>query len=550
MARFWLRIVCLTSLFVRVAGADTEKLPVAQVDLVETQTVTPASPSAPLPRLLLSPLVDNASVGEETMDAWTSTLATELARSTRYQVMTQGDLRTLIESEQLAQLLGCVEENCATNLARASGADFLVSGQVGLVGASRVMTLAFLDPRSGEAKARATRAIPSAREVLALGRIADELIARASNEPLSELALITDPPGAQVFVDGHEFGTTPLPATTLRPGLHRVVVQKEGYRPVESSLTLEPNEMRHSTFALEPIDAQMKVSDVAIVAQEAARAGADAARKATENDIDAVRREARALDAKRAEEARLAAAEARERDAKRAEEARLAAQEAQERSQKLIEEAEARLKAAVEKKEEEEKRRRLGGFALLLGSAILDGATNAARNAVAPAEAPTVIGLTGKIPLFWKLFVSLRVQAMPPFEEDGSLDIDPTETIHREQTAPMGFVELGAGLGVHMPLVGPTFLEVAVDAGTRMTDSKRLTETSGGTYGHWYSDDVGFIALRASLGVGLGVFELAATTLVSQPLGTESALYVDDPSESVIGFSTLVQVGASVGVSF
>lgn len=534
MVRFWLIFACLTTLSVRIAVADTGAQPGAEVAGVGTATVplTPASPPTPLPRLLLSPLTDNAAAGEETMDAWTSTLATELVRGGRYQVMTQSDLRTLIATEQLAQLLGCVEENCATNLARASGADFLVSGQVGLVGTSWVMTLVFLDPRSGEAKARVTRAMPATQEALALGRIADELIARAAQEPLSELALITDPPGAQVFVDGHEFGTTPLPATTLRPGVHRIVMQKEGYRPRESSLTLEPNEMRQSTFSLEPIDAQMKVSDVAIVAQEAARAGADAARKATEVDIDAVRQEVR------------------ERDAKRAEEALAAAKEAEDRSQKLIEEAEARLKAAVEEKEEHRKRRRLGGFALLFGSAILDSGTSAARSAVAQENAPTIIGLTGKVPLFWKVFLGLRVQAMPPFATGVGSEIDANETIYSEYTAPMGFVELGAGLGLHMPLAGPLFLEVAVDAGTRMTDSKRRTETSDDTYDHWYSDDVGFIAARTSLGVGLGVFELAATALVSQPLGAESALSVADPSESVIGFSTLIQMGVSVGVSF
>lgn len=557
MIRFWLLVACVTVLSIHTSSAEpepsssvedaaveaqteTSKSPPApppsaspEAPETEAQTETSKSPPTPQPRLLLSPLTDNAALGEETMEAWTSTLATELARGGRYRVMTQGDLRALVAAEQMAQLLGgCDGENCAANLARASGADFYVSGQVGLVGTSRVMTLAFLDPRTGEAEARVTRAVPSAQESLALGRIAEELLARAANEPLSELALFTEPPGARVFVNGHEFGTTPLPATTLRPGTHQVVLQKEGYRPLESSLTLEPNEARHRTFSLEPVDEQMKVSDVANVAQEAARAAADAARKAAEADLDAVRRDAL------------------EREARRDAEARLAAQESQERAQRLIEEAEERLNAKLAEKDRQKKRRRLGGFALHVGGALLEDTTSQARSTLGGGASGVLLGLSGKIPLFWKLFLGLRVQAMPPFEEGGGSLIDENETIHSSRTAPMGLVELGAGLGVHLPLFGPTFLELAVDAGTRMTDSKRRTETSNDTYDHWYSDEVGVIAGRASFGVGLGVFELAATALVSQPLGAEVSLPVDNPEGSVIGFSTVIQAGVSLGMSF
>jgi serine/threonine-protein kinase len=54
------------------------------------------------------------------------------------------------------------------------------------------------------------------------------------------LLVRSTPSGARVFVDGHEYGTTPVPVRDLSRGLHRVRVVRDGYATVERRVLLTP----------------------------------------------------------------------------------------------------------------------------------------------------------------------------------------------------------------------------------------------------------------------------------------------------------------------
>lgn len=530
MARFQLVWMVMV---LSVVGARADALtPEAHNDATPATSVPGSDLVSPPPRILVPPITDNAGAGDEAIEAWTSTLAGELSRSTRFRVLTQADLRTLVAAEQLAQMLGCGEGTCITDLAQASGADYLLTGQLGLVGEARVMTVALLEAHQGTPIARATRTIPPSQEKLALARLADELMARAAGEPLGELALTTEPAGALVMVEGLEFGSTPLPATTLRPGTWRVVLQKEGFRVVETTLTVTAGPLTQQTFVLEPIEEQMKASDVAKVASDAAAAGAEAARLAAESSVEEARQEA----------ARARADfEAREAAARR--EADEAARRLEKLSQKRLEEAEARLLAAAEPP----RRRRQGGVAVKASRPLFDDTVAQARQTVTDDAASYVVGLSGKLPLLWRLFGGIRVEAMPTFPAASPSD---GGAVTSSGTVPAGFLEAGAGLGIHVPLPGPLFLEVAVDAGARMTRSVRSLQSDGQHFEEADWATVPITAGRATIGVGLGALELAVTASMSQPLDLEQAEPAVGDGVSIAGFGRIAQVGAQLGLSF
>jgi len=65
------------------------------------------------------------------------------------------------------------------------------------------------------------------------------------------LSVETVPDGAGVEIDGELAGSTPF-ETTLRPGRHRVVLRKDGFRAREEKLALEPGRDRQLSVTLAP----------------------------------------------------------------------------------------------------------------------------------------------------------------------------------------------------------------------------------------------------------------------------------------------------------
>lgn len=70
---------------------------------------------------------------------------------------------------------------------------------------------------------------------------------------LGSLLVRSTPPGARVFVDGREYGPTPVTVGNLARGVHRVRVVREGYAADEQMLTITAGQRTHSvTVRLSP----------------------------------------------------------------------------------------------------------------------------------------------------------------------------------------------------------------------------------------------------------------------------------------------------------
>ncbi len=62
----------------------------------------------------------------------------------------------------------------------------------------------------------------------------------------------TDPPGAQIYLDGHLVGTTPAQVEVSRDEAHLVYLKREGYRP--EPVPLEHHEAQDGIDFLTPAD--------------------------------------------------------------------------------------------------------------------------------------------------------------------------------------------------------------------------------------------------------------------------------------------------------
>ncbi|OGQ12503.1 MAG: hypothetical protein A2138_04460 [Deltaproteobacteria bacterium RBG_16_71_12] len=84
-------------------------------------------------------------------------LALELRKLERTSVLTDDEIRTLLQHEADKQMLACAQESCFAELADALGVDALVIGTVAVVGDQHVFGLKRLDPVHAKVVGQVTR---------------------------------------------------------------------------------------------------------------------------------------------------------------------------------------------------------------------------------------------------------------------------------------------------------------------------------------------------------------------------------------------------------
>jgi TolB-like protein len=108
-------------------------------------------------------------------------VATELARTGRYQVIARGDLTAALGYAQQQRALGCSEQACLAQIGTAAGADLVLSGQAGQLGTQFRLSLLLVDSKKGVAVARAARFSAATEDALAaiVPAVVGELVAAA-----------------------------------------------------------------------------------------------------------------------------------------------------------------------------------------------------------------------------------------------------------------------------------------------------------------------------------------------------------------------------------
>lgn len=113
---------------------------------VTCSTGAAAAPRKAL-RVVVLKLVAKGGLEAATADVLTDALVGELRKHAGLAVISPGEIATLIGFEKEKQLMGCTDAGCMTEIAGAIGADRLVTGSLGRLGASTVVTLTSLDAK-------------------------------------------------------------------------------------------------------------------------------------------------------------------------------------------------------------------------------------------------------------------------------------------------------------------------------------------------------------------------------------------------------------------
>jgi len=127
-----------------------------------------ASPSSPRKIAVLD--LEGAGVDPALAQAASLVLPTELrGRLPGVQIISSGDIRSMLGFEKTKQAIGCEDDSCMSEIGGALGVDEMVSGKMGKVGRTLVVELRRIDVRGSKTLSSAVRTVRGEEDALIQG---------------------------------------------------------------------------------------------------------------------------------------------------------------------------------------------------------------------------------------------------------------------------------------------------------------------------------------------------------------------------------------------
>ncbi|MBL7010018.1 MAG: PEGA domain-containing protein [Candidatus Marinimicrobia bacterium] len=195
----------------------------------------------------------------------TDRLRTELFEIGAFNVIERSVMEEVLK-EQGFQQSGCTTAECAVEVGKLVGVEFMVGGAIGKLGSIFTVTARIINVETGELTIQAKEDCPCPIETLlteTIRNIALELsglkaISR-SNYSSGSLYLTSTPSGASISIDNRPIdGTTPLTIENLSSGEHFVSVEKGNYTG-KKVLNIEPEIINRHTIRLELFTVNLNV---------------------------------------------------------------------------------------------------------------------------------------------------------------------------------------------------------------------------------------------------------------------------------------------------
>jgi TolB-like protein len=184
---------------------------------------------------------DDRGAGPNLTSNVASLVSNELSRFPVLQVISSHDIGSLISVEAQRQLLGCGDASCLTNLSAALGTEYIVSGNVGKVGATYLITLQLIRQSNATVEDREELHTDGSLESLIhqIQETARRLIRPILKARRGSLLLTANVEGASVSVDDKLVGSTPLNRLEVTWGPHTIRVERNGFIAVAKDIDVD-----------------------------------------------------------------------------------------------------------------------------------------------------------------------------------------------------------------------------------------------------------------------------------------------------------------------
>jgi hypothetical protein len=227
--------------------------------LMALLAAAPAPAAEQRPKLAVLDLVANGA-SKELASAAVGVAASELDRLGVFKVITSDAIRDMLDFEKQRQMLGCADAGCLVEIGGALGVDYLVTGKVSRLAASKdapesfTLELTLSSVKKAQREGSVIETGRSEAELLGkVGRGVQRLVQKVLSGRSGTLVVACSEAGAVVKVDDQVKGTTPLQgALTLPAGPHALAVEKQGFVAFQRDVQIQPGRLAEERATLVP----------------------------------------------------------------------------------------------------------------------------------------------------------------------------------------------------------------------------------------------------------------------------------------------------------
>ncbi|MFB0515764.1 MAG: PEGA domain-containing protein [Candidatus Neomarinimicrobiota bacterium] len=202
-------------------------------------------------------------LSESEVQALTNRLRTNTTQLGVYRVIERGLMLQILQKQDF-QLTGCTSNECAVEIGQLLGAQLVLAGSIGKVGNTWTVEMRIVDVESRAVIETASYGTQGSIDLVltegmsaAARKICRVTTPEVTTGPTLRPAIVdvmSDPPGAILFVNDLDKGPTPVTQLELNPGAaHTVTVRLDRYHALDTTLILEVGERSQLNLQLKPI---------------------------------------------------------------------------------------------------------------------------------------------------------------------------------------------------------------------------------------------------------------------------------------------------------
>lgn len=194
------------------------------------------------------------AVSPELPPSLTALASTHLQKKGVFQVVTQADVRRMLDFEGAKMALGCeAEASCLAEVGGALGVPYLLTGTLARLEDTYIIHVVLIDIDDAKTIGRETLSTSSVSELTReLPSLLERVVAPLLYAEAGVLSVTATEEGATVRIDDVAVGTTPLRGASVPAGLRKLTVSKDGFIQFQKDVVIPPREDTSLEVALIP----------------------------------------------------------------------------------------------------------------------------------------------------------------------------------------------------------------------------------------------------------------------------------------------------------
>jgi len=196
--------------------------------------------------------LDPLGMSEMEADVLSNRLRTLLVNIGDFEVVDRSRMEDILK-EQGFQQTGCTSDECVVEAGKLLGVQKMLAGSIGKFGTVFTLELRIIDVETSKIESSASYDYKIEMENLLLEGAETalrQLLDLAEGDQLSDnqrrrlygvLEISSNPSGATILLNDEENGLTPKTISFVSPGYHRLVIEKEDYKPFDKQIKITHN---------------------------------------------------------------------------------------------------------------------------------------------------------------------------------------------------------------------------------------------------------------------------------------------------------------------